>query len=156
MLRFSVGIRGEAHAADAHGETRILKEAVMKEIGLIETKKLRAALWLMVIASIGVVFPACEAKKDPEIKQAEAAKQTEGMLRFDLRGKVVSARPADRKVVIDHEDIPGYMDAMTMPFTCLDAEVLRNLRPGDRVAGTLVFEVETNRSWVENLAVTER
>lgn len=122
-------------------------------MSLIETKKLQAALRLMVIASVGMGFLTCGARNVPETKQAEVQKQSDGLLRFDLRGKVVSTRPADRKVVIDHEDIPGYMDAMTMPFTCLDADALQNLRPGDRVTGTLVFEVETNRSWVENLRV---
>ena len=40
-------------------------------------------------------------------------------------------------VTIRHEAIPGFMDAMTMPFDVKDREVLDDLRPGDEVEGTL-------------------
>ncbi len=39
--------------------------------------------------------------------------------------------------MIRHEEIPGYMPAMTMPFDLEGQEVLEDLQPGDKVEGTL-------------------
>jgi protein SCO1/2 len=35
---------------------------------------------------------------------------------YSLRGTVVAVDAANRKITIDHEEIPGFMPAMTMPF----------------------------------------
>ena len=43
----------------------------------------------------------------------------------------------DRRVVIAHEDIPGFMHAMTMSFEVNKPSLLHNLEPGDRVRFTL-------------------
>jgi Cu/Ag efflux protein CusF len=53
-----------------------------------------------------------------------------------LRG-VVTQILADKKLVmIKHEDIPGYMMAMTMPFR-VSAEIFPVLRPGLALVGTI-------------------
>lgn len=56
---------------------------------------------------------------------------------FEVVGEVVETRPPDQ-VVVAHEEIPGFMDAMTMPFRVEDPAALSALDPGDRIAGTLV------------------
>lgn len=76
--------------------------------------------------------------------------------RYALKGKVVAANVKHHKVVIAHEDIPNYMEAMTMPFTLLDEAKLRELKQGDGVKATLVFDEQTNRSWLEEFTVTEK
>ncbi len=43
-------------------------------------------------------------------------------------------------VTIQHEAIPGFMDAMRMRFAYKDKTVLGTLRPGDQVEGTLRVE----------------
>jgi protein SCO1/2 len=71
--------------------------------------------------------------------------------RLEVRGKVVSTDERQREVTIAHEEIPGYMEAMTMPFTVLNWEDLVGVLPGDRVRATLV--VTEGRSWLEELTV---
>ena len=47
---------------------------------------------------------------------------------------VVKGLAADRRaVVIAHELIPNYMDAMTMPFKVKEPGQLVGLQPGDRI-----------------------
>jgi len=46
---------------------------------------------------------------------------------------VVTASPADGTVMVSHEDIAGYMPAMTMPFAIAPGEDAPRLMPGDRV-----------------------
>ncbi len=73
--------------------------------------------------------------------------------RYPLKGKVVAVEPNDRTATIKHEDIPGYMPAMTMPFKIKDDAYLAMLKPGDQVTGTLV--VDDLSSWLEITAIVE-
>jgi len=43
----------------------------------------------------------------------------------------------DRRVVVAHEDIPGFMDAMTMSFEVNKPSLLHKLKPGDHIRFTL-------------------
>ena len=43
----------------------------------------------------------------------------------------------DRRVVVAHEDIRGFMDAMTMSFEVNKPSLLHKLKPGDRIRFTL-------------------
>jgi protein SCO1/2 len=72
--------------------------------------------------------------------------------RYEIKGKVVSADKSEHKVTIEHEEIPGYMEAMTMPFTLLDDWAYPELKPGAQIQATLV--VDTGRSWLENPVIT--
>ena len=73
--------------------------------------------------------------------------------RYDLKGKVVAVDKTDRTATISHEDIAGYMPAMTMPFKIKNDADLQMLAPGDEVTGTLV--VDDLSSWVEITTITE-
>ena len=56
---------------------------------------------------------------------------------YDIKGKVISLDVAKKSVVLDHEEIPGYMNAMEMSFAVADAKVLDGLKAGDQVRGKL-------------------
>lgn len=73
--------------------------------------------------------------------------------RYELTGKVVSIDKAGGRVVVAHEEIAGFMDAMTMPFTLKEAEAFDVLAPGDRLSATLVVDGE--KSWLENPSVSK-
>ncbi len=75
--------------------------------------------------------------------------------RYELKGKVVSVDQANRRVTIAHEEIRGFMDAMTMPFALRDKEhwALDVLAQGDQVSADLV--VDGPSSWLENLVITK-
>ena len=73
--------------------------------------------------------------------------------RYDLKGKVVAVNKSERTATIAHEDIKGYMPAMTMPFKIKNDADLEMLKPGDQVTGALV--VDDVESWVEITAIVE-
>lgn len=56
---------------------------------------------------------------------------------YEIRGTIVAVDAPRRLVEINHEAIPGFMPAMTMPYEVADAGLLQGLAPGDRVRGTL-------------------
>ena len=69
--------------------------------------------------------------------------------RFTLQGQVQSIDPQRKSVVVKHEEIKGFMPAMTMPYDVRDARELDGLAAGDLVSATLV--VITNGAYVTNI-----
>ena len=57
---------------------------------------------------------------------------------FTLQGQVQSLDPARKQVVVKHEEIKGFMPAMTMPYEVEDARALDGLAPGDLINAQLV------------------
>jgi protein SCO1/2 len=69
-----------------------------------------------------------------------------------LKGQVVAVDSSSRSATIAHEEIQGYMGAMTMPFTLKDQWVFGVMKAGDHVQATLV--VEGNRTRLEDVVIT--
>lgn len=64
---------------------------------------------------------------------------------FDVKGRIVGFGQDGRTVIVAHEDIPGFMDAMTMPFKTKEGErVPDSLSVGDAVAFRLVVGGEAS------------
>jgi Cu/Ag efflux protein CusF len=53
------------------------------------------------------------------------------------KGVVMAIQDDGQVLVIDHETIPGYMDAMVMPFELANTAMARAIKVGDRVAFTI-------------------
>lgn len=79
----------------------------------------------------------CERSPEPASKPTIAAAPGDGKTTYDLIGVVREVEPGDRRVTIRHEAMPGFMAAMTMPFSLDDDDLLAELHPGDEVAGKL-------------------
>jgi len=73
--------------------------------------------------------------------------------RYPIKGVVVAVNQRERTATIKHEDIPGYMQGMTMDFKIKNAADLQTMKPGDQITGTLV--IDDISSWIEVTAVTE-
>ncbi len=76
-----------------------------------------------------------------------------GAQRYELKGKIVSFNKAQQQVVIQHEEVPGFMEAMTMPFTLREDSAYDVMRVGDRIQATLVVNDERTR--LENPIITQ-
>jgi protein SCO1/2 len=72
--------------------------------------------------------------------------------RYELKGKVVFVDKRGGTVSVAHDAIPGYMDAMTMPYTLKDPRLLNDIAEGDAIQATLV--VAGTRSWLEDVITT--
>ena len=74
--------------------------------------------------------------------------------RYPLKGKVVSVDKANKKAEIDHEEIPGFMPAMTMDFPIKEDWVWENLAPGAEVRAELVVDSAADEPyWLENIGI---
>jgi len=59
---------------------------------------------------------------------------------YPIKGVVKKVEKELEHVTLQHEAIPGFMDAMRMRFAYKDKRALATLRPGDQVVGTLRVE----------------
>jgi protein SCO1/2 len=73
--------------------------------------------------------------------------------RFHGIGMAISVDLAKRSVTISHQAIPGYMDAMVMPFHVKDAAELKGVAAGAKVEFTLV--VDKGSTWIEELRTVD-
>jgi len=73
---------------------------------------------------------------------------------FALKGKVMSVDRVAKTATVEHGDIPGYMDAMTMPFPVRQDEVWDVLTPGSEIHADLVVDNANARYWLENISVS--
>tara|TARA_B100000029_G_C17541664_1_gene946960 strand:+ start:877 stop:1821 length:945 start_codon:yes stop_codon:yes gene_type:complete len=73
---------------------------------------------------------------------------------FEVRGVVRQISEKENKIHIEHEEIPNYMGAMTMPFSVRNKNELAIIREGDEI----IFElnVTDNESWIEKIEVVLR
>ena len=76
------------------------------------------------------------------------------MRRYHLKGTVVQVDKSQRHLVVNHEQIPGFMAAMTMPYPVVDARSLDELSPGDQIAADVV--VGPSEIHLENIVVVKK
>jgi protein SCO1/2 len=73
---------------------------------------------------------------------------------YKLRGRVVSTDTVHGIVVLDHEAIPGFMDAMTMPYQLKDPGIAGELHPGDTItADVLVSKSSEETVMLDHIVV---
>jgi protein SCO1 len=89
-----------------------------------------------------LLLAACQSKPQPQGK------------RYELEGTIVSVDKAHSSALISHEEIKGYMEAMTMTYTLKDAWPLDVMKPGDEIQATLV--VTDDSSWLEDVVVSQK
>jgi len=74
---------------------------------------------------------------------------------YVLTGRVISKQPAANQLIINNDDIPGFMPAMTMPYAVKDADGFERVQPEDIIRADVVME-QPNQFHLEHLAVIGR
>lgn len=115
----------------------------VRKIHTMKSQILKSSL-LFISAAILLFSASCKSKAPVASANAK---------RYELKGKVVSSDKLTHKVTIAHEQIEGYMEAMTMPFTLHDDWVYGELTPGALIQATLV--IDQDKTWLENPVVTK-
>ncbi len=85
--------------------------------------------------------------------QSAAYEASAAAARYPISGVVQAASADGRRVSVAHDEIPGFMDAMTMSFALKEDWAVKVAAPGDRLTGTLV--VDGARSWIEGTSLTK-
>ncbi|MBV9573954.1 MAG: copper-binding protein [Acidobacteriales bacterium] len=83
---------------------------------------------------------------------ASAAATPGGVKHYQLTGRVVSVDKPNKSIVVDGDEIPGFMSAMQMPYDVKDAKLLDKIAAGDQIKADIVSENEN--AYLQNIVVT--
>jgi protein SCO1/2 len=92
-----------------------------------------SGLTAVLLASALAAVSGCHSASAPANPSANNA-----VKQYHLRGQVVSSDPASGVVTVNTDAIPGFMQAMTMPYTLENPGVASGLHPGDTITATLL------------------
>ena len=73
---------------------------------------------------------------------------------YKLHGKVISIDKLGHQLIIDHDAIPGFMDAMTMPYSVKDDAMLGQVSAGDEIEADL--RVQQDKAEIVALKVLKK
>lgn len=73
---------------------------------------------------------------------------------YKLHGKVISIDKLGHQLIIDHDAIPGFMDAMTMPYSVKDDAMLGQVSAGDEIEADL--RVQEDKAEIVALKVLKK
>ena len=73
---------------------------------------------------------------------------------YDTRGVVRGFSPDRSTIEIQHENIPGFMPSMTMPFVTRDPKQIADLKTGDAISFRMA--VTQKDFWIENVKKIRR
>jgi protein SCO1/2 len=59
---------------------------------------------------------------------------------YELKGQILVVKPETSELLVKHDDIPGFMPAMTMPYVVKDPALLKDRAAGDLITATLRVE----------------
>jgi protein SCO1/2 len=101
-------------------------------------------------AALGLVLAGCRGPGSPP--SAPPGTGTAAKV-YRLRGTVVASYPASNQVAVDGEAIPGFMEAMTMPYKVKGAGIASDLHPGDRLTADVIVS-STGETLLDHIVVT--
>jgi protein SCO1/2 len=107
------------------------------------------------VLSAALMLGACGGSASEETKtdtgKTESAASAEK--RYDLKGTVVSLDKSNKSVTVNHDEIKGFMSAMTMAYSVKDPKALDGVTAGDLVTAKLVSNGDAY--WLEDVKVVE-
>lgn len=103
--------------------------------------------YLILFLSVILLFTACKKTESPQNTSADVKHYT-------LKGKVIAVDKAKKEATIEHNEIKGYMSAMTMKFPIRADWIWDDLKPGAEISSAdLVVDDAKGEFWLENLAL---
>jgi len=87
------------------------------------------------------------------ISIASACGRADQTRTYQLVGQVLAVKPEEKQILIKHQDIPGFMPAMTMPYSVQDGGLLTGRQPGDLITATLKVS-ETGSAYLSAIQKT--
>jgi protein SCO1/2 len=115
---------------------------------------LKVVLAMIIVLVSGLAVTGCRNEKKPTNRQREELKKRENK-RYSLRGQVVAKDVAANEITVQHEEIPGFMAAMTMPYKVKNPASVQEVEPSDKIAAEVVVPSDGSDYWLENVRITE-
>ena len=116
--------------------------------------KLKVVLAIVIVLVSGLAVTGCKNENKPSNAQRKAIEKLKNK-RYNLRGQVVAKNVAANEITVQHDEIPGFMAAMTMPYKVKDPATVQEVEPGDKIAAEVVVVNDGSDYWLENVRIVE-
>jgi protein SCO1/2 len=90
-----------------------------------------------IVAWCSILLVGCSSGDERKAQTEPADSTAVAVQTYEGRGLVISVMPNREHIVVDHEDIPGFMSAMKMPFALKDTSVASGVSEGDSIRFTV-------------------
>ena len=107
----------------------------------------------LVACALGAVLAIAGCGKSATESPAVLAAAEGKVQTYKMTGIVTSIDKSSREITVDSEAIPGFMDAMTMPYTVKNASDLDHVKPKDKITADLI--ADPAGAYIQNLAVVQ-
>jgi protein SCO1 len=104
--------------------------------------QVRGPVFACFVAVLCVVFLAACGSNNSDVK------------RYQLTGRVTRVDKTSNTLLVDADAIPGYMDAMEMPYQVRDPKLIDQVNVGDQIKADVV--VTNDGAHLENISVTKK
>jgi protein SCO1/2 len=92
-----------------------------------------------VILACTLLLSGCRQKANPVPVTASGQLTSDvNAKHYPVRGKIVTVDTGHNEIVLDAAAIPGFMEAMTMPYKLKNPSIISELHPGDSITATLI------------------
>jgi len=75
---------------------------------------------------------------------------------YTLKGHVLAKDEAAEAITVKHDDIPGFMPAMTMSYQVKDPTALQEVQPGDTIDAVLIAVNGGKDYWLQSVRITDQ
>src|SRR5215469_1891965 len=106
----------------------------MKDVKRFSERRLQATIFMLTALLSGISLISLSGCRHNSPQAATSTKQ------YPIRGTVVRIDASDGQVTLQHEAIPGLMEAMTMSYPVTDRSALSELHPGDKIMATILAD----------------
>ena len=110
---------------------------------LSDMRRFFAVFTFIVALGCGIGCDSASHRASPKTEASESITNYPGV------GEVRSLGADGKSVVVKHETITNFMEAMTMPFPVRDPKELEGLKPGDRI--TFRLRVTETDGWIDQI-----
>lgn len=98
--------------------------------------------WRFIALSVLILGSLAGCKSVSKANDASTGGQT--LKIYKLRGKVIRTDATRGEATVNHQAIPGFMEAMTMPYKLKDPSILGELHPGDVITADVLVPPDPN------------
>src|SRR5215469_10433075 len=106
----------------------------MKDVKRFSERRLQATIFMLTALLSGISLISLSGCRHNSPQAATSTKQ------YPIRGTVVRVDAPNGQVTLQHDAIPGLMEAMTMPYPVTDRSALSELHPGDKIIATVLAD----------------
>jgi protein SCO1/2 len=121
---------------------------------LVIRSKLKVVLAMVIVLISGLAVTGCKNENKPDNLRRRVLKRRESK-RYSLQGQIVAKDVAANEITVQHDEIPGFMAAMTMPYKVKDPATVQEVEPGDKIAAEVVVVNDGSDYWLEDVRITE-